>query len=48
MLIKLKEKSNKKLVVKDYLDIDFNMTVENIKEDKFVISINKKYTFADE
>ena len=48
MLINLKEKNNKKLVVKDYLDVDFDMTVEEIKKDRFVININKKYTFADE
>jgi len=48
VLINLKEKNNKKLVVKDYLDVDFDMTVEEIKKDRFVININKKYTFADE
>ena len=48
MLINLKEKSNNKLVVKDYLDIDFDMAVEEIKKERFVININKKYTYAVE
>jgi len=48
VLINLKEKSNNKLVVKDYLDIDFDMAVEEIKKERFVININKKYTYAVE
>ena len=48
MLINLKEKSNNKLVVKDYLDIDFDMEVEEIKKERFVININNKYSYAVE
>lgn len=48
MLINLKERNSKKLVVKDYLDVDFDMTVEENGKDKYVININKKYTFATE
>lgn len=48
MLINLKEKNSKKLVVKDYLDVDFDMDVVEINDNKFIVSVNTNYIFAEE
>ena len=46
MLISLKN-SDEKLVVKDMLDIDFDMSVEK-KNNKYVINVNRQYHYAEE
>lgn len=45
MLISLKDK-NKKLVVKDILDIDFDMSVEQ-ENDKYFVQVNRQYQLKD-
>ncbi len=45
MLIKLRDEKDN-LVIKDMLDINFDMRVEN-KKDKFLLRINRKYKFAE-
>lgn len=46
MLITLRDE-NQKLVVKDMLDIDFDMTVEE-ENGKFYVMVNRKYRFDEE
>lgn len=46
MLLTLRDKNNK-LVVKDMLDIDFDMSVEKEK-DKFYVSVNHNLKLSDE
>lgn len=45
MLIKLRDSKNK-LLVKDYLDIDFDMSVEK-EGDKYVVKVNRQYKVDD-
>ena len=45
MLISLRDKQSN-LVVKDILDIDFDMEIEE-KNDEFVVKINSKYVFFE-
>ena len=40
MLITLRDRANR-LVVKDILDIDFDMSVESIDQDKYYVNINE-------
>ncbi|WP_418626684.1 hypothetical protein [Anaerosinus sp.] len=47
MLINLRDRANK-LVVKDILDIDFDMSVESIDEDKYYVNINNIYRLDEE
>ncbi|WP_029503042.1 hypothetical protein [Lachnoclostridium phytofermentans] len=46
MLLTLRDEKNN-LVVKDMLDINFDMKVENVK-DKYCVRINRRYKFAEE
>lgn len=46
MLISLRDK-DKKLIVKDMLDIDFDMSVEK-EDNKYVVMINPLYRLAEE
>lgn len=46
MLINLRDK-NKKLVIKDYLDIDFDMSVEK-EGNKYYVAVNHKYRLDEE
>ena len=46
MLISLRDKNNK-LIIKDYFDLDFDMSVFEAKG-KYYISINKHYRLNDE
>lgn len=48
MLINLREKKSDKLLVKDYLDVDFDMVVEETLVGKFVVSVNKTYRLDDQ
>lgn len=43
MLIGLRDKNNK-LVIKDLLDIDFDMCVEE-ENNKFYVAVNRKYRY---
>ena len=47
MLITLKNKDSGKLVVKDMLDIDFDMSVEEVGS-KYYVSINRRYRDSEE
>ena len=47
MLINLRDDTNR-LVVKDMLDIDFDMFVELANNGKYYININKKYRLDEE
>ena len=46
MLINLRDQNNK-LVIKDVLDLDFDMSVEQA-EDKYYVNINHKYRLDEE
>lgn len=46
MLLVVKNRNNE-LETRDMLDIDFNMKVEKVKTDQFVLRINKYLTFPD-
>ena len=46
MLLVVKNRNNE-LETRDMLDIDFNMKVEKVKTDQFVLRINKSLTFPD-
>lgn len=46
MLITLRDE-NQKLLVKDMLDIDFDMAVEE-KNGKFYVMVNRRYRFDEE
>ena len=46
MLINLKNDAEK-LVVKDILDIDFDMSVEE-KNNKYIVNVNRQYRCAEE
>lgn len=45
MLISLRNNDGK-LIVKDYLDLDFDMSIEK-EEDKFFVKINSQYKVDD-
>lgn len=47
VLINLRDRANR-LVVKDILDIDFDMSVELIDEDKYYVNINNIYRLDEE
>ena len=47
VLIHLRDKENK-LVIKDVLDIDFDMSVELIKNGKYCVNINNIYHLDEE
>ena len=47
MLITLRDRANR-LVVKDILDIDFDMSVESIDQDKYYVNINNIYRLDEE
>ena len=46
MLINLRNNAEK-LVVKDILDIDFDMSVEE-KNNRYIINVNRQYSCAEE
>lgn len=46
MLINLRDK-NGKLLIKDYLDVDFDMSVEK-KADKYYVAVNRVYRLDEE
>ena len=46
MLLVVKNRNNE-LETRDMLDIDFNMKVEKVKTDQFVLRINKSLTCPD-
>lgn len=46
MLLVVKNRNNE-LETRDMLDIDFNMKVEKVKTDQFVLRINKSLTLPD-
>jgi hypothetical protein len=45
MLIRLRDNQNK-LFIKDYLDIDFDMSVSK-KGDEYFVKVNRQYTLDD-
>ena len=47
MLINLREKESNDLVIKDYLDVDFDMYIEESNNNEFMIRVNKKYRLDD-
>lgn len=47
MLIGLRNRKTNRLVFKDMLDIDFDMSVEE-KDDKFFVKIDRSYRLAEE
>lgn len=47
MLIHLRDKENK-LVIKDVLDIDFDMSVELSNNGKYCVNVNNIYHFDEE